>query len=82
MVVTATALNKVLKPDKMNYALLGNYIPHLHWHLIPRYKTESTWGQPICPHNQEEKTLSNSDYSRLIDRIRTAIMELRTASTR
>jgi diadenosine tetraphosphate (Ap4A) HIT family hydrolase len=21
---------------KMNYALLGNQLPHIHWHLIPR----------------------------------------------
>ena len=30
-------LEQALKPDHMNYSLLGNYYPHVHWHLIPRY---------------------------------------------
>ena len=74
MVIVATALNKVLKPDEMNYALLGNTMPHLHWHLIPRYKTEPTWGYAMCRHDREEKTLSKSEYSKLIKRILEAII--------
>ena len=31
----------------MNYELLGNSDPHLHWHIIPRYKTDPRWGAPI-----------------------------------
>src|SRR5439155_167142 len=31
----ATALAKTFNPDKMNYELLGNGMPHLHWHLVP-----------------------------------------------
>ena len=34
-------LEKTFKPAHMNYSLLGNYFPHLHWHLIPRYKDKS-----------------------------------------
>ncbi len=30
-------LERALKPDHMNYLLLGNYYSHLHWHIIPRY---------------------------------------------
>ena len=73
MVTVARALNIAFKPDKMNYALLGNMWPHLHWHLIPRYKNEPAWGQPICPHNRKERTLSRSEYSDLISKIRRAM---------
>lgn len=31
-------LEKSLKPDHMNYCLLGNYYKHLHWHIYPRYE--------------------------------------------
>ena len=31
-------LRKLLAPDKINLASLGNKTPHLHWHIIPRYK--------------------------------------------
>jgi diadenosine tetraphosphate (Ap4A) HIT family hydrolase len=33
---TAEALARVYRPVKMNYELLGNQVPHIHWHLIPR----------------------------------------------
>lgn len=34
------AIQKLFKPDLMNYAALGNNYNHLHVHLIPRYETE------------------------------------------
>lgn len=34
------AIREVLRPDKVNIASLGNQIPHLHWHVIPRWKDD------------------------------------------
>jgi len=34
-------LRKLLAPDKINLASLGNKTPHLHWHIIPRYKDDN-----------------------------------------
>ena len=31
------ALRKALSPHKINLASFGNFVPHLHWHVIPRY---------------------------------------------
>jgi diadenosine tetraphosphate (Ap4A) HIT family hydrolase len=31
------ALREVMAPDKVNLASLGNLVPHLHWHVIPRF---------------------------------------------
>ena len=33
-----SALNKTFKPDWFNVMQLGNLVPHLHIHLVPRYK--------------------------------------------
>jgi len=33
-----TAMRRVLGPDKINLASLGNWVPHLHWHVVPRWK--------------------------------------------
>ena len=33
------ALTKAFSPDWFNYSFLGNEIPHLHGHIVPRYKT-------------------------------------------
>jgi len=42
-------LREVMAPDKINLAAFGNMVPHLHWHIIPRYRwdthfPESVWG--------------------------------------
>ena len=29
-----------LKPDKVNLAAFGNVVPHLHWHVIPRWQDD------------------------------------------
>ena len=48
---TETALREVLAPHKINLASLGNAVPHLHWHVIPRYRDDryfpnSIWAEP------------------------------------
>lgn len=37
MSLTARAIELAFRPKKMNYEMLGNQVPHMHWHLIPRY---------------------------------------------
>ncbi len=44
------AIRHVMKPDKINLAALGNMVPHIHWHVIPRYRDDaffpgSAWSQ-------------------------------------
>jgi len=34
------ALRALLRPDKINLASLGNLVPHLHWHVIPRWQDD------------------------------------------
>jgi diadenosine tetraphosphate (Ap4A) HIT family hydrolase len=41
------ALRDVMQPDKMNIASLGNMVPHLHWHLIPRYADDAHFPGPV-----------------------------------
>jgi diadenosine tetraphosphate (Ap4A) HIT family hydrolase len=36
-----TALRHLVAPDKINLAALGNMVPHLHWHVIPRWRDDS-----------------------------------------
>lgn len=41
------ALVGVMKPFKVNLASLGNMVPHLHWHLIPRYEDDAQFPSPV-----------------------------------
>lgn len=41
------ALIETMRPDKINLASLGNLTPHLHWHIIPRFRDDAHFPQPI-----------------------------------
>ncbi|MDH2919071.1 MAG: HIT family protein [Sideroxydans sp.] len=45
-------LREVLHPDKINLASLGNMTPHLHWHVIPRYRNDKNFPQAIWGETQ------------------------------
>lgn len=44
---TEAAVRQLLKPDKVNLASLGNVVPHLHWHVIPRFRDDRHFPNPI-----------------------------------
>jgi diadenosine tetraphosphate (Ap4A) HIT family hydrolase len=37
----------VLWPDKINLASFGNLVPHLHWHVIPRWHDDRHFPEPV-----------------------------------
>lgn len=37
----------VMQPEKINLASLGNMVPHLHWHVIPRYTDDAHFPAPV-----------------------------------
>jgi diadenosine tetraphosphate (Ap4A) HIT family hydrolase len=42
-----TALRQLYQPAKINLASLGNVVPHLHWHVIPRFSDDPHFPRPI-----------------------------------
>jgi diadenosine tetraphosphate (Ap4A) HIT family hydrolase len=40
-------LREVMQPEKINLASFGNVVPHLHWHVIPRYTDDVHFPQPV-----------------------------------
>ena len=47
MCLLARAIEKAFHPRKLNYELLGNQVPHLHWHLFPRYDPDPDVLKPV-----------------------------------
>ena len=41
------ALRETMRPDKMNLASLGNMTPHVHWHVIPRFRDDRHFPGPV-----------------------------------
>lgn len=70
---TAQALAHCFQPDKINYELLGNMVPHIHWHLVPRFQTDALWPRPIWSEPHPERHLTPSEYRQRCDLIRSAL---------
>jgi len=72
------AVLAVAEPDHMNIESLGNVVAHLHWHIIPRYRNDPRWGQPIWATPLEsmmDTRLPADERNDLIRRLRHAIAE-------
>jgi len=70
------AILQVTRPDHLNVELLGNVVPHLHWHIVPRYFTDPRWGMPIwaTPLSAMPDTrLEDDDRAGLIEAIRASL---------
>ena len=40
LMLCGRALMAAFEPWKMNYSCYGNQVPHVHWHLFPRYESD------------------------------------------
>ena len=66
----AAVLAGLFKPDKINYELLGNMVPHMHWHLVPRFIEDPLWPRPIWSEPHDELILASEEYAERIAMIR------------
>lgn len=61
-----------LRPDKINLASLGNVVPHLHWHVIPRWHDDrhfpnAVWGAERAEGRERADARSQAVRARLDD---------------
>jgi diadenosine tetraphosphate (Ap4A) HIT family hydrolase len=70
------AVRDVMRPDKINVASLGNVVPHMHWHVIPRYADDAHFPNPVWA--EIKRTPDSSALARrkaLLPKLRAAILE-------
>jgi len=48
------AAREVFAPLKMNLASLGNMVPHVHWHVVPRFADDAFYPQAIWGTRQRD----------------------------
>jgi len=53
-----SVLRQIMKPDKMNLASMGNVVPHIHWHVIPRFVEDRHFPQPVWGQPQRPRLIS------------------------
>lgn len=47
VLVVEQVVRDVMQCDKINLASLGNQVPHLHWHVIPRFTDDPHFPRPV-----------------------------------
>jgi diadenosine tetraphosphate (Ap4A) HIT family hydrolase len=57
-------------PDKINYAIFGDLYPHLHMHLVPKYKGGPEWGGPFVLDLFKDRRMSPEELEKLAEQIR------------
>ena len=66
---TEAALRSLFKPLKMNLASFGNKVPHLHWHVIPRFTDDAHFPDPVWASVQRAGRAHPVDKAQLAVRI-------------
>ena len=70
------AIMRTVRADHINIESLGNVVPHLHWHIVPRYEGDPRWGLPIWLSSlgdMAETALGADDRASLLAALRAAL---------
>lgn len=75
VMAAGVAVRERFNPVKMNYMTLGNTVPHLHTHVVPRYHGDAAPGGPIAwPDIFSQDPVPDSDLHRQAEDLR-ALLE-------
>ncbi len=64
----AKTIQTVFLAKKINYGAYSDKLPHLHFHLVPKYEGEFEFGG-IFEMNPQKVYLSEAEYAEMIDKI-------------
>ena len=75
--LVAKALAHVYEAKKINYELLGNQLPHIHWHVIPRLATDPAPLEPVWRVPHEPLSRSGVEIQSAVQLLQQAIQTAR-----
>lgn len=61
--------------DKVNIASFGNYVPHVHFHVMARFKEDSYFPEPMWGKKQREANLSLPNFEEFCKIVETKLKE-------
>ena len=57
-------------PTKINIASFGNYVPHVHWHIMARFSEDSYYPEPMWGKKQRDGELDLPSFEIFEKRLR------------
>lgn len=63
------AMKAVFEPVKINYGAYSDKLPHLHFHLVPKYVDGPDYGS-VFTMNPQSKYLSDGEYEAMVGKIK------------
>jgi diadenosine tetraphosphate (Ap4A) HIT family hydrolase/GNAT superfamily N-acetyltransferase len=72
---TGQAIQEICRPIKINYELLGNSVPHLHAHVVPRYADDGAPGGPLPLFTMPPLALPDADFAELAATLRAELVK-------
>ena len=66
----ASAVKKAFSPQKINYGAYGDKMPHVHFHIVPKYENAPKWGSTFDMMPENKLYLSESGYEKVIEEIK------------
>ena len=76
--LVSLGMEEVYRPAKLNYLTLGNLLPHLHTHIVPRYVDDPDPGLPprFMMIDHAWPPIPDEDYARQVDALWASIARL------
>ena len=62
------------KPKKINIASFGNYMPHVHWHIMARFEEDSYFPEPMWGEKQREASLNLASFEVFCERVKEKVL--------
>jgi len=53
-------VRQLFSPHKINLASFGNMVPHVHWHIIPRWQDDRHFPEPVWGKVQREGVVARA----------------------
>lgn len=70
----AKAQKEIWGPNKINYGIFGDKMPHFHVHLAPKYDGGLQWGQFFTDAGLTPKLLSDDEYQDIIEKLKSKVL--------
>lgn len=70
VIEAARAIESHYRPVKLNFQMLGNVVPHLHTHIVPRYLDDPAPGAPLPFPQSEGPDLPAKEFNAQLEALR------------